>query len=66
MDPVTDFIGTEIKPGSQLAYPVRRGSSMWLTKITVTQVTADEVKGYNSVGRRITVKNLKNTIVVSK
>jgi len=65
MDPITDFIGTEIKAASQLVYPVRRGSQMWLTKITVTAVSADEIKGYNAIGRRITVKNIKNTIVVA-
>lgn len=59
-----DFVGNPITPGCVCAYPVRKGSCMWLTKITVTQVTDKEIVGYNNVGRIIRVKNIMNVIVV--
>lgn len=62
----TDFTDQEIKVGMHLAYPVRRGSRMWLTRITVTQVSLDEIKGFNSIGRRVTVKNIKNCVIVQR
>lgn len=61
--PVVDFMGHEIKPDCVLCYPVRRGSSLWMNKITVTQVRPDQVKGYNPTGRAVTLKNLKNTVI---
>jgi hypothetical protein len=59
-----DFIGRAIAAGDTVVYPVRRGSSMWLNKMNVTQVADDHITGFNSDGRRITVKNLNNTVVV--
>ena len=60
-----DFVGNTITPGCTVCYPVRRGSQMWLARITVTQVSEDGIKGYNSTGRRINVTNLKNCVVVT-
>jgi len=59
-----DFLGRAIAAGNTVVYPVRRGSSMWLNKLAVTQVDDDHITGYNSDGRRITVKNLNNCVVV--
>lgn len=59
-----DFIGCAIAAGNTVVYPVRRGSSMWLNKLAVTQVDDDHITGFNSDGRRITVKNLNNCVVV--
>ncbi len=59
-----DFIGRAIAAGNTVVYPVRRGSSMWLNKLAVTQVDDDHITGFNSDGRRITVKNLNNCVVV--
>jgi hypothetical protein len=59
-----DFIGRAIVAGNTVVYPVRRGSSMWLNKLNVTQVADDHITGFNSDGRRITVKNLNNCVVV--
>jgi hypothetical protein len=74
MNGATDFLGREIKAGDTIVYPVRRGSSMWLNRLLVTQVASDgvdrdgqpllHVAGTNSFGRRITVKNLTNCVVV--
>ena len=59
-----DFIGRAIAAGNTVVYPVRRGSSMWLNKLAVTQVDDDHITGFNGDGRRITVKNLNNCVVV--
>ena len=37
---------------------------MWLNKLVVTQADDDHITGTNSFGRRITVKNLTNCVVV--
>ncbi|REJ65592.1 MAG: hypothetical protein DWQ31_16770 [Planctomycetota bacterium] len=66
----TDFLGREIKAGSTVCYPVRRGSRMWLQRVTVTQVVQHDktqapcVAGYNPSGRRVTIFNLDNCVVV--
>lgn len=66
---VTDYAGHEIKAGQTIVYPVRRGSAMWLSEIKVTLVnpgTAPTVSGFNSEGRRVTVKNLLNVVIITK
>jgi hypothetical protein len=62
----TDFLGREIKAGDTIAYPVRRGSSMWMNKLRITQVTPTAVTGLNAEGRWVTVRNLKNAVVVTE
>ncbi len=66
---VTDFVGREIKAGDTIVYPVRRGSDMWLKKLVVQQIvdspSGSVVSGMNDVGRRISLKNLNNCIVVN-
>lgn len=64
MNTPKDYMGREIKAGDTLVYPVRRGSSMWLNRLLVTQAIADAVTGTNPDGRRITVKNLNTAVVV--
>ena len=63
-----DFVDREIKAGNTIAYPVRRGSKMWLNKLTVQQVCegpkGPQVSGVNSKGRRVAVTNLGNVVVV--
>jgi hypothetical protein len=67
-----DFLGRKIKEGDALVYPVRRGSSMWLKKITVTRVTETDrdgpvktiVIGINDSGRRITLMKPERSVIV--
>ena len=63
-----DFLDKPIKAGDLLIYPVRRGSQMWLSKLRVeaTHETPKgrAVSGSNDAGRRVTVHNLQNCIVV--
>jgi len=66
MNPAVDFLGRTIKAGDTVVYPVRRKSEMWLTKLKVTQVLDDSIIGFNHLGKRITVHNLKNVVVVPK
>jgi len=64
----TDFLGRVIKARDTIVYPVRRGSSMWLKKLTVRSVQDSPqgpcVSGTNEAGRQVTIKNLKNCVVV--
>ena len=64
MNPAVDFLGRTIKAGDTVVYPVRRKSEMWLTKLKVTQVLDDAIIGFGHLGKRITVHNLKNVVVV--
>ncbi len=66
---VTDYAGHELKAGQVVVYPVRRGSSMWLSEIKLTQVvggSAPYIKGFNNEGRPVTVKNLNNVVIIDK
>jgi hypothetical protein len=65
MNPALDFMGREITAGNVIAYPVRRGSKMWLNKLNVQHVEDDKIVGYNNLGRRITITNLRNVVVVA-
>ena len=62
---VLDFVGNEITAGCTVCYPVRRGSNLWMNRMVVTQVAADQITGQNPHNRRLThVKNLQNVVVV--
>jgi len=49
-------------------YPVRQKSEMWLNRLRVEAVRdtprGKAISGFNDVGRRVIVRNLKNCIVV--
>lgn len=47
---ITDWLGTEIKPGSVIVYPGRQGSSMWMNRAKVTSVFAYEVMQWDYSG----------------
>lgn len=65
VNPVVDYVGNQITPNCVVCYPVRRGSELWLNRITVTQVTETKVSGYNPTGRVVHLTNLQNLIVVN-
>lgn len=68
MTEVLDFMGRGIKAGDTLIYPVRRGSSMWMQELRVTQVLPGDkpkIAGFNPEGRRITIYNIANVTVVA-
>ncbi|MHB8108289.1 MAG: hypothetical protein ACYDH4_12835 [Candidatus Cryosericum sp.] len=65
MKPVLDFVGRAILPGDTVVYPWRRGSSMGLRKLTVTQVTETSVTGYSPAGRLTTLTTLANLVVAN-
>ena len=65
MNHPTDFQGYEIMAGDTLVYPVRRGSKMWLNKITVTKAEIDVIRGISPTGRMVKLTNLKNIIIVT-
>lgn len=59
-----DFRRQEIRVGQMLVYPVRRGSLMWLSEISVTDLGDGTVSGINSKGRRITLSRPNRSIIV--
>lgn len=63
-----DFLGKPIIAGATICYPVRRGSQMWLKKLSVQSVQDTPrgicVSGTNDAGRRISVFNLTNCVIV--
>lgn len=59
-----DFFGQKIKVGDILVYPVRRRSSMWLTKIRVTDLD-DAVHGVNDNRRRITLSRPERSVIIT-
>jgi hypothetical protein len=66
MTPARDFTGRIIEAGHVVVYPVRRGSKMWLNKLSVAQVNDDSIEGYSSLGSRLTIRNLQNVVIVPK
>ena len=64
MMPAVDFMGRTIEAGHVVVYPVRRGSDMWLNKLSVTQVTDDRITGYSPTGKLLGIKNLQNVVIV--
>lgn len=66
--PPVDFLNHPITVGHVIVYPVRRGSSMWLNRMTVQQIDssgeAPVVVGYSPNGKRIRVKNTQNCVVL--
>jgi len=64
MSKLIDFLGRIIRAGDLIVYPWRRGSQMGLNKMNVTQVTDTSVGGYSNTGRPVTIRNLKNVVVV--
>lgn len=62
---MNDFVGIPIVAGCTVVYPVRRGSKMWLQKLSVQSVDLGKVHGFNSEGRRVTIHNIANVVVVN-
>ena len=67
---VLDCVDREIKVGCNILYAVRRGSSMWLKRMRVQQVMADDgngnplLRGFTPDGHRVTDHNLKTVAVI--
>jgi hypothetical protein len=69
-----DFTGRTIKVGDTVAYCVRRGAKMWLQRMDVLQIVpfvrdgkdSHKLHGYNNLGRKVTVQNTDNTVIIEK
>ena len=68
--PANDFLGHPIEVGHTVVYPVRRGSKMWMQKASVTEVVQHDrtqpplLVCLNPTGRKVTIQNLDNCVVV--
>jgi hypothetical protein len=61
-----DFLGREIEVGHMLVYPVRRGSSMQLKKIRVSDLTDDVIHGVNDIGRGVWLHKPDRSVIVTE
>lgn len=65
-----DFLNKDIGVGDTIIYPVRRGSAMWLRKMTVEAVVPHgeswRLYGCNDTGHRVSIDNLETCVVVEK
>ena len=68
--PAFDFLENMIEVGCTIVYPIRRGSKMWMHKANVTQIVQHDhtqpplLVCLNPNGRKITIQNLDNCVVV--
>ena len=64
-----DFLGNEIAVTDTIAYPVRRGSSMWMKRLIVDAVrdttNGVRVSGRNELGNPVSIQNIQNCVVVT-
>jgi hypothetical protein len=64
---IVDFLGTEIKVGATIVYPVRRRTEMVLKKAVVCETptaTHGGVACYNEKGRRVIIRQPLRCVVV--
>ena len=66
-----DFVDREIKVGDVCAYPVRRGSKMWLNRLLVQAIVADidgspKLKGQNRDGHPVTISSLDRVVIIGR
>jgi hypothetical protein len=61
---VKDFLGRDIVAGNTVVYPIRKGSSMWMKRMTVVGTEHGVLTGNSPEGRRITLTNISNVTVV--
>lgn len=61
---MNDYLGREIQRGDRLVYPVRRGSTMRLKEVTVTEIHMEKIVGQAPNGWRTNIKNTKNSVIV--
>jgi len=73
MSNVLDFTGNPIEAGDVIAYPVRRGSDMWLRTLRVSHIETIRstvpiyhICGSNDTGRTVKLENADRCIVINK
>jgi hypothetical protein len=66
----TDFLGNPIQVRDTIVYPVRRGSAMWMKKLTVDAVrdttNGVRISGRNEAGNPVSIQNVQNCVVVTR
>lgn len=66
-----DFADREIKVGDVCAYPVRRGSRMWLNRLLVQAIVPEmdgslKLKGTNRDGHPVTITTLDRVVIIGR
>ena len=72
-DIVLDFGGRPIESGDTIAYPVRRGSEMWLRSLKVSHIEVIRstppvyhIAGSNDKGRMVKLENPDRCVILTK
>jgi hypothetical protein len=68
---VKDIVGRDIVVGEDIAYPVRRGSNLWMSRMNVTSIETlgnnkFKIVGLNPEGRRTSVTSIGNVVSLGK
>lgn len=71
LKPALDMFGREIRVGDLCVYPVRRGSSMWMNRITVNKITHDprgnpKLGGVKGDGYPVNVTSLDRVALIGR
>ena len=64
-----DFLGRELKVGDVCVYPVRRGSKMWLNRITIQRIShtnGPKLHGIKGDGYPVNVTSLDRVCLVGR
>ena len=69
--PPKDMFDREIKVGDICVYPVRRGSNMWMNRITVNKITHDprgnaKLSGLKGDGYPVNVTSLDRVALIGR
>lgn len=64
----TDITGRQIMPGQRVAYPVRKGSAMWLSTARVESISEGAggitVHARNPEGRTVRITSLDRVVIL--
>ena len=58
-----DYFGKTLKAGQEIAYPVRRGSALWIEEATILEVLDASLKVIKPNGSKTTIKNTGNCFI---
>ena len=60
-----DAVGEEILPGCSVVYPVYTKGVLSMRRMRVVEAAGGRIVGYRSDGRRVTVRQVHNCVVVN-
>lgn len=66
-----DFLGREIRVGDVCIYPVRRGSKMWLHRVSIKKILFDPsgepiLRGEREDGYIVRINSLERVVILGR